>query len=69
MEFFWFWVIIFLLLTTIFTWPAWPYTRNFWTYRNGTKWSYSFPLSAVALLITILLLSWFGLVLISTPAY
>ena len=69
MEFFWFWVLVLLLIVTVFAWPSWPHTRVWWPHRWGGRWPYFTSFLALVAILVILFLGWFGYVLISLPAY
>jgi len=67
MEAFWFWLLMVLLFVAVFSWPSWPYTRDRWVYRNGGSRRYAPAGAAVGGIFVILLLFWFGLIVIAWP--
>ena len=60
MEFFWFFLLIFLVLVTLAAWPTWPYART-------RGWGYYPSGAALAVFILLLLLIWLGLIAVWWP--
>lgn len=67
MEAFWFWFLVILLLFAVFAWPTWPYTRERWLYRRGGRWRYAVSGASAATAFLVLLLFWFGFLVIAWP--
>lgn len=67
MDVFWFWLVMLLLLITVFAWPTWPYTRDRWVYRRSGGWRYAPSGAALAIFLFIMLLFWFGAIVIALP--
>ncbi|SDY86949.1 DUF3309 family protein [Citreimonas salinaria] len=67
MDVFLFWLVVVLLLITVFAWPTWPYTYERGVYRRGGRWRYAPSGASAAAVLVILLLFWLGLVVITLP--
>ena len=66
MEAFWFW-LLFILIVFAFAAAPWGYTRNRWPNRYGGAYRY-YPSAGAGLgAFLILLLFWFGLIVIAWP--
>lgn len=67
MDLFLFWLVVVLLLISVFSWPTWPYTDERWVYRRGGGWRYAPSGASAGAAVLILLLFWLGLLAITLP--
>lgn len=67
MEFFYFWLFLFLIILAFAALPSWGYTRERWPYRHGGSYRYYPSLVAGLVAVLIFVLFWWGIIAIAWP--
>lgn len=63
----WFWLLVLLIVLALLAWPTWPYTRERGFYARGGSWPYVPSAFAIMLAVLLLILFWFGFIIIWWP--